>query len=149
MNVSASSDVRIAAVLEYFRRVDSGDTSVTDLMTEDVQFFFPKFGVGYGKPAVAELARGLFESLASLRHDMDRMHILTSGDHVIVEGFESGVTRDGVVWPDPKRSEGRFCSVFEFEGTLIKRHHVYVDPDYTSSDRARFLWGDTVRMTRP
>ncbi|HTN04106.1 MAG TPA: hypothetical protein VL132_19605 [Planctomycetaceae bacterium] len=71
-----------------------------------------------------------------------------AGDHVIVEGFESGVMADGTPWPVEGRSEGRFANVFEFDGDLIKRVHIYVDPDFASADNERFLWGIRVRMAR-
>jgi hypothetical protein len=140
---------RIAVAMDYFRKVDAADPSLLDLMTDDIQLYFPKFGVGYGKAAVAESAAGFHASLRQIEHDFERMNIMTTGEHVIVEGFERGVTAEGVPWPDPERSEGRYCNVFEFHGLLIKRVHIYVDPDFTSTDRARFLWGDKVRRTRP
>ena len=140
---------RIAVAVEYFRKVDEADPTLLDLLTDDIQFYFPKFGVGYGKDAVAEAAQGLNASFRAIEHDFDRMNIMASGDHVIVEGFERGISADGIPWPDPERSEGRYCNVFEFRALLIKRVHIYVDPDFTSMDRARFLWGDKVRRTRP
>ncbi|WP_172122119.1 MULTISPECIES: nuclear transport factor 2 family protein [unclassified Devosia] len=139
---------RIEITTEYFRRVDAGDPAVLDLMSDDVQLYFPKFGVGYGKAAVAESAAGLMTEIATIKHDFDRLNFITSGDYVVVEGYEGGTTKDGKVWPNPERSEGRFCNVFVFDDLLIKRVHVYVDPDFTSSDRARFHWGDTVRRTK-
>jgi hypothetical protein len=36
--------------------------------------------------------------------------------------------------------------VFEFEGTLIRRLHVYVDPDFASADHQRVAWGAQARM---
>jgi hypothetical protein len=139
---------RVEVVTNYLRRVDAGDPSLLDLMTDDVQLYFPKFGVGYGKKAVGEAAAGLMTEIATIKHDFDRMTFITSGDYVVVEGFEGGTTKDGKAWPDPQRSEGCFCNVFVFEGLLIKRVHIYVDPDLTSSDRARFHWGENVRTTR-
>lgn len=143
------AELRIGRAMAYFRKVDASDPTLLELMTDDVQFFFPKFGVGYGKDAFAECARGFQSALKSIEHDFGRMSIITSGDHVIVEGFEKGVTAEGVAWPDPAKSEGRYCNVFEFRGPLIKRVHIYVDPDFTSSDESRFLWGIPVRLTKP
>ncbi|SRR5712691_2247080 len=143
------TDERISAAMQYFHRVDAADPSLLDLMTDDVQIYFPKFGVGYGKDAVRESARGFHAALRRIEHDFDRMNIMVSGDHVIVEGFEKGVMRDGTRWPVDGLSEGRYCNVFEFDGTLIKRVHIYVDPDFASTDRERLLWGESVRMTRP
>ena len=45
-------------------------------------------------------------------------------------------------WPDPERSEGRYCNVFGFRDLLIKRLHIYADPDFAGADRSRFLWGE-------
>ena len=56
---------------------------------------------------------------------------------MIVEGTESGATQEGVSWPDHQISYGKFCNVFGFKGELIKRVHIYVDPDYASEDRER------------
>jgi hypothetical protein len=136
---------RVEIATEYFRRVDAGDPALLDLMTDDVQLYFPKFGVGYGKQAVSELAAGLTTEIATIEHDFDRMNMIASGDYVVVEGFERGTTSEGKIWPDPQRSEGRFCNVFQFENLLIKRVHIYTDPDFTSSDRARFYWGEARR----
>jgi ketosteroid isomerase-like protein len=132
---------RKETALEYFRRVDSGDPSILDLMTEDVQIYFPKFGVGVGKDAVVRAAQGMMSTLQRIEHDFERMNIITAGDFVVVEGFEKGVSADGTEWPIQGRSEGRYCNVFEFSGSLIKRVHIYVDPDFTSTHTERFLWG--------
>ncbi|WP_017748448.1 hypothetical protein [Scytonema hofmannii] len=47
------------------------------------------------------------------------------------------MTRSGVALPDGIVSQGLFCNVFEFDGVLIRRMHIYVDPDFTSADRDR------------
>lgn len=54
---------------------------------------------------------------------------------------------DGTPWPVEGLSEGRFANVFGFEGTQISRVYIYVDPDFASADKSRFLWGQTVRMS--
>lgn len=135
---------RIETVDAYFRKVDAWDASVLDLCTEDIQLFFPKFGLAHGKAAVAEFSRRLTRELESLEHDIDGFHHIAAGDFVVVEGTERGVTRAGIRWPDGVVSQGRFCNVFEFDGPLIRRVHIYVDPDYTSADqdRIRILRGD-------
>jgi len=33
-------------VREYFRRIDRADPSLADLFADDVEVYFPKFGVG-------------------------------------------------------------------------------------------------------
>jgi hypothetical protein len=149
MSDSALSETRIELATDYFRKVDSGDPAILDIMTDDVETYFPKFGVGHGKAEFMELAKGLTGSLQSIRHDFERMKFHVAGNHVIVEGFESGVMADGTPWPVEGRSEGRFANVFEFEGHLIKRVYVYVDPDFASTHKERFLWGDNVRVAKP
>ena len=140
-----TNDDRKRIVKSYFEKIDHGDESITDIMTDDVQTYFPKFGVSVGKAEFMEAAKGLMGSLRSLRHDFDRMTLHFAGDHVIVEGFESGVMADGTPWPVPGKSEGRFANVFEFEGQLIKRVFIYVDPDFASRNEQGFLWGGKVR----
>jgi len=139
---------RIAVVIDYFRKVDAGDPSIMDLLTDDIQMYFPKFGVGYGKADVGRAVQGMMSSLRKIEHDFDRMNILVSGDHVVVEGFEGGISANGTPWPVEGRSEGRYCNVFQFDGLKIKRLHIYVDPDFDSTHEERFLW-PTVGMTRP
>lgn len=128
---------RIEVVREYFRRADAGDPALLDLYTDDVELFFPKFGLGRGKQDMAEFARRLWAGLEWLAHDIDSLHILVAGDHIVVEGTERGRTRSGQEWPDGTISTGRFCDVFAFDGLLISRVHIYVDPDFTNDHRAR------------
>lgn len=54
---------RVAVVKDYFRKLDSGDSSMMDLLTDDIQIYFPKFGVGYGKAEVARAAQGMMSTL--------------------------------------------------------------------------------------
>ena len=148
MSDPALTKTRLEVATDYFRKIDSGDPAILDILTDDVETYFPKFGVGYGKAEFMELAKGLMGSLRSIQHDLDRMRFHVAGNHVIVEGFESGVMADGTPWPVERRSEGRFANVFEFEGDLIKRLYVYVDPDFASTHTERFLWGDNVRKAK-
>ncbi|MGW1506297.1 nuclear transport factor 2 family protein [Streptomyces sp. NPDC001220] len=126
---------RHETVREFFRRVDRADPGFGDLLTGDIEYYFPKYGFGHGKEAIAELARRL--DLQTLEHDIEGLDIMTSGDRVIVEGREWGTTRDGKPWPDGKVSLGLFCNVFTFRGHLISKIHVYTDPDFTSSHEER------------
>ncbi|MDT8893990.1 nuclear transport factor 2 family protein [Halomonas sp. I1] len=128
---------RLDTVKAYFRRVDADDPSVTALFTEDVSFYFPKFGPASGKVALVEFGRRIRREVPELVHDIDEFHYIVDDDHVVVEGTESGWLRDGTAWPDGEISQGRFCSVFAFEGDLIRRMHVYVDPDFGNADQAR------------
>lgn len=145
MSLDADSHDRVATINTYFRKVDARDPTVLDLFTDDVQMFFPKFGLARGKAALMEFSERLAGELEMLEHDIDGFHHIVAGNIVVVEGTERGVTRSGVRWPDGFVSQGRFCNVFEFDGALIRRMHIYVDPDYTSADqdRIRMLRGET------
>jgi hypothetical protein len=55
----------------------------------------------------------------------------------------------GVEWYGGKTAGGRFCSVFEFRGWLIARMHIYLDLDYASRDRDRFLRGPDRQWRAP
>lgn len=124
-------------VIEYFKKVDSGDSSYLELFTGDVDFFFPKFGQKKGKEALIEFGNRIGSSLKSIWHDIDGFQIISVDNKVVVEGQEGGVMSDGTPWPDNNISIGRFCSVFEFTGKLISRMYVYVDPDFPSQDQER------------
>ncbi|MGL5130074.1 MAG: nuclear transport factor 2 family protein [Aeromonas popoffii] len=130
-------DNLVEQVVEYFEKVDMGDPSYLDLFSENVDFFFPKFGQAKGKDALVEFGNRIGSSLTSIWHDIDGFKITTAGNMVVVEGQEGGVMSDGTSWPDNNISTGRFCSVFEFTGKLISRMYVYVDPDFPSRDLER------------
>ena len=46
-----------------------------------------------------------------------------------------------VCWAGGKTPGGRFCNVFKFRDGRIASVHIYLDPDYTAEDEARFRWG--------
>lgn len=131
----------LEAVRQYFIRADAGRADTADLFTDDVEIYFPKFGVTRGKAGFAELARGLMTALAAISHDLDSLSYVVRGHRVVVEGLTRGRDRDGREWRGGETCGGRFCSVFDFRGPLIARMHIYPDPDYTGQDADRFLWG--------
>ncbi|KML67511.1 nuclear transport factor 2 family protein [Pectobacterium peruviense] len=135
--MSDNHDSRIATIRDYFRKVDANDPSFLDLFTDDVAFFFPKFGQVRGKDAVAQFAERIAMDAARLTHNIDDLVFTVDGERIAVEGREWGVTRDGRTWPDGCASQGRFANVFEFNGKRISRMSIYVDPDFTSEDRRR------------
>ena len=124
-------------VIEYFKKIDNGDSTYLELFTDDVDFFFPKFGQKKGKKALIEFGNRIGSSLISIWHDIDGFKIIKADNKVVVEGQEGGVMSDGTPWPDNNISIGRFCSVFEFNGKFISRMYIYVDPDFPSQDLER------------
>ena len=125
----------------YFRKVDAGefDSGYYNLFTEDVELYFPKFGFGYGKAGIRKFGETMARFLKGLTHDIENFNYIISGNIVVVEGTEKGITIDDKPFPDNVTAFGKFCNVFEFEGDLIKRVHIYVDPDVTSEDSIRMM----------
>ena len=66
----ANQSRMLEAVEQYFIRADAGRADALDLFTDDVQLYFPKFGIAKGKQAFGELASGLLGSLGGLGHDL-------------------------------------------------------------------------------
>lgn len=141
MSETAVLSRRAEAIREFYIRIDAGRADFIELFTDDFQFYFPKFGIGRGKAEMQFCAAGLGGSMRSLVHNLDDLVFFETANAVAVEGTTSGETADGRVWSAGSTPGGRFCSVFEFDGDLISRMHIYLDPDYGSADEARFLWG--------
>lgn len=141
LELSEPEQARVDVVKQYYIRSDQGRADTLDLFTDDVQVYFPKFGIGTGKQALGEMALGLMKALASISHDLFLFNFVVQGESVVVEGVTHGVDHAGTAWKGGETSGGRFCSVFEFRGSLISRMHIYLDPDYTSRDEDRFFWG--------
>ena len=81
---------RIEAIRTYFRKVDAGDPTILDLFTEDLQMYFPKFGLARGKRALVTFAERMGANLATIGHDIDGLTFHVSGDTIVVEGREWG-----------------------------------------------------------
>ena len=132
---------KIAVAREYFIRADQGRPNVLDLFDEDAEIYFPKFGFGYGRQSLFEMVKGFEGVLDYIRHDYDNLIFIPSGDYLVVEGTSQG-KMSGKSWTGGKTPGGRFCNVFKFRNELIISLHIYLDPDYTGDDKARFRWGE-------
>ncbi|WP_298225653.1 nuclear transport factor 2 family protein [Acidocella sp.] len=141
MRPSTMSEQCIERVRHYFQKGDAGDSTIIEMFTDDIELYFPKFGTRRGKAAVAAFLQGLLSQLQSLQHFPDRYTYIASENFVVVEGWETGISKDGTTWPVPGRSDGRFCNVFRFREDLISHLHIYVDPDFLGQDLDRFFWG--------
>ena len=109
-NVDASVDreqTMLTAVKQYFVRADAGQASVLDLFTDDVQIYFPKFGIATGKAAFGELATGL---LGSIAHYIPDFKYVVGADSVVVEGTTHGADREGVEWSGGKTAGEGFVA---------------------------------------
>ena len=88
----------VAVAREYFVRADAGRSDTLDLFTENIEIYFPKFGVRRGHDGFGELARGIMSSVERLSHDIGGMAFKVIGSTVFVEGLTQGATRDGREW---------------------------------------------------
>lgn len=131
---------KIAIANQYFRLADQGSPEILNLFHQDVELYFPKFGLGFGKESFLDMIKGFEGSLESILHDYDNLNFMPSGDFLIVEGTSKGIL-NGKTWEGGKTPGGRFCNVFKFRDNLIISVHVYLDPDYTGVDEERFRWG--------
>lgn len=129
-----------AVVSAYFNRLDRGDPTLMDLFADDLQLWFPKFGIGIGKEAFGAFAAGILPTLGSIEHFVDPDAFIIAGDRVVVEGTTRGEMKNGVQWAGGETPGGRFCNVFEIRDGLIARLFIYLDPDYAGADSDRFLW---------
>ena len=142
MNLNDQDKITVAR--EYFIRADQGRSDVLDLFDEDAEIYFPKFGFGYGRQSLFEMIKGFEGVLDYIRHDYDSLIFIPSGDYLAVEGTSQGKMSDKS-WAGGKTPGGRFCNVFKFRNERIISLHIYLDPDYTGDDKARFRWGEDRR----
>jgi ketosteroid isomerase-like protein len=133
MGLNDQEKIKIAR--EYFMRVDQGRPDILELFQEDAEVYFPKFGFGFGRNSFLEMVKGFEGTLECIQHDYDRMTFIPSADYLVVEGTSQG-RMSGKPW-----AGGRFCNVFKFRDGRISSLHIYLDPDYTGEDEARFRWG--------
>ncbi|MFC8662028.1 nuclear transport factor 2 family protein [Streptomyces sp. NPDC057199] len=136
---------KTSAYVEVIRQFfDIGDEraegDIAALFTEDVQVYFPKYGIGHGREALMEVGKGRYELFPRMTHHMDQFRFTEQGNTVVVEGTTEGETASGRSWDGRETIAGHFCSVFEFRDGRIARMHVYVDPDLGNEDADRYPW---------
>jgi ketosteroid isomerase-like protein len=130
----------IGIAKQYFVWADQGRPELLELFHDDVEIWFPKFGAAVGREAFGELVQGFAGELEFIRHDYDGLTFIPSGEYLVVEGTSQG-RLSGKTWTGGKTPGGRFCNVFRFRDGRIASLHIYLDPDYTGEDVARFRWG--------
>jgi ketosteroid isomerase-like protein len=138
--VTTSDQEKIRIAKEYFLRADQGRPELFELFHEGAEIYFPKFGFEAGPGAFGNLVAGFAGQLEFIQHDYEGLMFLCSGDCVVVEGTSRGRML-GKEWEGCKTPGGRFCNVFRFREGRIASVHIYLDPDYTGDDAARFRWG--------
>lgn len=138
--MASNDQEKIEIAREYFVRVDQGRPDILELFQEDAEVYFPKFGFGSGRNSFLEMVKGFDGSLEFIKHDYDQFIFIPAADYLVVEGTSQG-RMSGKSWTGGKTSGGRFCNVFRFRDGRILSLHIYLDPDYTGEDEARFRWG--------
>ena len=130
----------VAIVKEYFRRSDARRPDVFEVLHDDIEFYFPKYGIGHGKREFAAFAQVLGAAL-DVYHNQEALLFIESGNSVVAEGTTFGKDTSGRTWCGGETPGGRFCSVYEIRDGRIARSYIYADPDYTSRHEEDFLWG--------
>ncbi|MCG2580560.1 MAG: nuclear transport factor 2 family protein [Marinobacter sp.] len=134
-----TDEQRKAIALEYFRRMDRGD-SIIELFDDHAQVYFPKWGMATGRAEIERLFGDLLGILAEVNHNVAYTNLVQQGDLVVVEGTTYGKTRSGVEWRAGVTHAGRWCDVFEIRDFKIQRCFIYLDPDYEGADTERYPW---------
>ena len=80
-------------VKQYFIRADAARPDVLDLFTDDVQLYFPKFGITKGKAGFGELATGLLGPLKAIAHHVSDFNYTVGTNAIVVEGTTYGSDR--------------------------------------------------------
>lgn len=130
-------DKRINVVKNFYAKLDQADASLLDLFAEDVQLFFPKFGIAQGKSSLGELGKRFALEIDKIQHIQDGFRFVYDGDTLVLEGQMRGVMQNGDRWPTSQTGSHHFCTVFEFDALLIKRVSIYLDPDFNLEDKKR------------
>jgi ketosteroid isomerase-like protein len=127
-------------VEKYFLYSDAGKPETLDLFDENIEIYFPVFGIRRGKAAFNGFVEGFLKKIGSIAHNIDDFNCVVSGHTVVVEGTTQGAAVNGKSWSGGETPGGRFCSVFEIKDSLITRMFIYTDPDYTSESALGFGW---------
>ncbi|MGW6036902.1 nuclear transport factor 2 family protein [Gordonia terrae] len=137
---TADAATLLDIVEKYFLYSDAGKSETLDLFDDDVEIYFPVFGIRRGKAAFGEFVEGFLAKIGSIAHNLEDFTCTVAGDTVVVEGTTRGTALDGQSWSGGQTPGGRFCSVFNIKNSLITRMYIYTDPDYTSDNSAGFGW---------
>lgn len=124
----------LALARAYFQAFASaGD--VEDQLSSDLEFYFPRFGVGRGAESYTKLMRGLSAYWEQVDYDVDNFSYIAAGSNVVVEGTLSGRLPGGVSFRGH-----RFCAVLEVKNNVITRLYFYADPDMASQQPSPVVW---------
>lgn len=124
----------IALAKAYFQAFATA-ADVEDQLSPELEFFFPRFGLGRGAEEYAQLARGLSNYWDLVDYDIDNFSYICAGANVVVEGTVSGQMPGGGSF-----RAHRFCAVLEIKGGKITRLYFYTDPDMAGQQPPLVNW---------
>ena len=134
-----TSEQQIELAKNFLRTLDKqGDMFA--LVTDDIEMVFPKWGVARGKAELARMFQDLGGYVAAITHDPKSFICMAGDGHVCIEGVSAGTLTNGKTWKPDGANAGRFCTVLEFEDSLIKRARIHLDPDYADSTEREYHW---------
>ena len=67
--MASSDQEKIEIAREYFMRGDQGRADILELLHEDAEIYFPKFGFGSERNSFLEMVQGFAGSLEYIKHD--------------------------------------------------------------------------------
>ena len=129
------SDARYIELATQFLATLDSMGNVFALMTETVAFDFPKWGTARGTAEVGAFFQALGSYVAAVRHPPETFRFLVGDRRVAVEGRSAGRLQNGKTW-----ESARFVVVYDFEGELISRVAIYLDPDYADETQGHYPW---------
>lgn len=132
--MTLTNDRLIELGVRFLATLDAmGD--VFALMTEDVVFEFPKYGTSRGRVEVGTFFHALGSYVAAVRHPPETFHFAVGENRVVIEGRSIGRLQNGKEW-----QSGKFAVIYDFEGELISRVAIYLDPDYVDATQSHYPW---------
>ncbi|WP_219894218.1 nuclear transport factor 2 family protein [Aquisediminimonas profunda] len=124
---------------KFLRTMDEAG-NVFELLTDDVEVMYPKWGIAKGKEDLAQLYTDLGPYLSSISHHAESFRCLTGDDQVCISGLSSGTLTDGRRWEPDGACGGQFCVWFSFREELISGIWIYIDPDYVDGTKGYYPW---------
>ena len=105
---------------DLFAAIDRKDTEAfVEFLTEDAKFRFGSSPPAVGSDAIAKAVGGFFQSIADLKHEIDRT--IREGDTLVCEGSVTYTRHDGSTIALP------FANVFELADEKIADYKIYMD----------------------
>jgi len=134
-----TDEQRKSIAFELMLRIDRGE-DVLDLFDANARVHFPKWGVANGKEQIQQLFSDIGKIIGSITHHHAHFNVVVKDDLVVIEGASNGTTTDGVEWRAGVTHAGLWCDVLEIRDFKIQRLYIYLDPDYSGADTARYPW---------